>query len=61
MTVIRVELTSMPIRRWIVTVDPDGLPWMGTTVVLTDEEMGALVEEVGRVRNGQQEPGESGE
>ena len=52
---IRIELTSTstPDRRWVVTVEPDDLPWMGTKLVLTDEEMTALLQEVGRVRHEQ--------
>jgi len=52
-------LTSTPARRWVVTVEPDDLPWMGTKLVLTDEEMTALLQEVVRVRHEQKRPGES--
>lgn len=36
----------MPMNNWRVTVQPEGLPWAGTTVILTDEEMEELVRRV---------------
>ena len=32
----------LPMNNWRITVEPPGLPWAGTTMVLTDEEMREL-------------------